>query len=69
LRHFAEDTKDLDQLWDKAGAILEDTRSASHRADALKISAAIGKDRRVYRGIIDLGPVEAVAGQPWPMRQ
>lgn len=69
MRYPAEDTKDLDQLWNKAGAILEDTRSASHRADALKISAAIGKDRRVYRGIIDLGPVEAVAGQPWQVRR
>ncbi|MCE7980343.1 MAG: hypothetical protein DYG89_04065 [Caldilinea sp. CFX5] len=57
MRHSTEDTKDLDQLWDKAGAILDD------------ISAAISQDRRIYRGIIDLGPVEAVAGQPWQVRR
>lgn len=53
MRHFAQDDTDLDRLWEQADAILAD------------ISAVIAQARCVYRGIIYLGPIEAVAGQRW----
>lgn len=52
-RHFGEDTQHLDKLWTAAGVILDD------------IDATLSYTRQVYRGIIDLGPIEPVAGQPW----